>query len=279
MESNKRSAHWPTIFVVLGLGFLLVVFHLLTHMGDFFAGLFLRVDHPLTYSFPQYDRLLHEVVKGDRVDYAALKKDKLLDEAVADLAKTSPDHLESADEQLCFWINSYNLLALKAITDVYPIKSVRQTLNAFGTNKFLIGAKPLSLNIMYQNFLTPRLRKQPSAFFLVCGGSLGYPPLLDHAIRPDKLAADGEIAAKAFVNNPQNVYYVKAGKVFGVSPLLKWNENILHDPHLYVTQFLPTEMVGKVTEPMAVKTVSRDFNWWLNDTATVSKQAAGKPTH
>jgi Protein of unknown function, DUF547 len=272
METKKSTAKSVAPFVVLGLGFLLVLLNAVSHAGDFFAPLFLRVDHPLTCNFNTYDTLLKSVVKDDRVDYETLKKSKLLNEAIADLSKTSPDHLDSPDEQLCFWINSYNLLVLKAVTDAYPIRTVRQSLNSFGTTKFLIGAKPYSLNDIYQNYLVPRLKKNRNAFFLVCGGSLGYPPLLDHAIRPATLTADSEQAAKKFINNSQNVYYMPGGKVFGVSPLLKWNEAVLGDPHLFAAKYLPASKLMEATNVMATDTVARDFNWWLNDTATATRK-------
>ncbi len=274
MENKKHQINKFALFIVLGLGCLLIIFNSVMHAGDFIASLFLHVDHPANLTYNKYDLLLKSVVRDDRVDYAALKKSKLLDEAVADLSKTSPDHLQNANEQVCFWINAYNLLVLKAITDVYPIKSVHQNLNAFGTTKFLIGAKPFSLNQIYQNYLTPRLRKKPNAFFLVCGGAVGYPPLLDHAITPATLTADSDMAVRKFINNPQNVYYVRGGKIFGVSPLLKLNETILGDPHMFVVQFLPTNQIADATDPMALKTVSRDFNWWLNDTPASSEDRA-----
>src|ERR1700678_2862883 len=129
MEKKKSTANKVAPLVVLGLGFLLILFHTISHAGEFIAPLFIHVNHPLTYNFTDYDSLLKSVVKDHRVDYQNLKKSKLLDEAVADLSKTSPDHLDSPEEQLCFWINSYNLLVLKAISDAYPIKTVRQNLN------------------------------------------------------------------------------------------------------------------------------------------------------
>jgi hypothetical protein len=270
METKKPPANRFAPFVVLILGFLLIVVHLVSHAGEYFAPIFLHVNHPLTYNFSTYDTLLKSVVKDDRVDYQTLKNSKLLNEAVADLSQTDPDHLDSPDEQLCFWINSYNLLVLKAITDAYPIKTVRQNLNSFGTTKFLIGAKPYSLNDIYQNYLVPRLKKNRDAFFLVCGGSLGYPPLLDHAIKPANLKADAQESAKKFINNSRNVYYMPGGKIFGVSPLLKWNEAVLGDPHLFVARYLPPSKLIQVTNVMSTNTVARDFNWWLNDTATAS---------
>ncbi|MGC5352351.1 hypothetical protein ACPXAT_27350, partial [Klebsiella pneumoniae] len=75
------------------------------------------------YHFPTYDNVLHHVVSGDAVNYEALKSDEMrkeLDSAVDELAKLNPDQMESQQEQTCFWINSYNLLVLKAITDLYP---------------------------------------------------------------------------------------------------------------------------------------------------------------
>ncbi len=261
--------------VVIAFGFLLIIFNLLSHLGQWITAIFLPVTHPLSYSFDSYNELLKSTVKGDRVDYQALKRSTLLNDAVANLSKTSPDHLATPEEQLCFWINAYNLLVLKAVADLYPIQSIHQKLvpTTFSATKFLIGGTLYSLQDIYQLKLLPRLKSYPQAFFLVCGGTLGHPPLLNHAITPKNLHEDAESAAQKFVSNPQNVRLLSGSRSYDLSPLLKWNEGLFDKfggPHEFVNGFLSGEALEQASNIMVTRTFARNFNWWLNDTATVN---------
>ena len=59
------------------------------------------------------------------IDYASLKKDPGFSGLVARLESYSLASLESRESKLSFWINVYNILAAKMITDHYPIKSIK----------------------------------------------------------------------------------------------------------------------------------------------------------
>ena len=72
-----------------------------------------------------FTRVLSEVVRQPRVDYAALAdRAPELDRYLAELAATSPGALEAAtrDELLAFWINAYNACMLRLVVDHYPIR-------------------------------------------------------------------------------------------------------------------------------------------------------------
>jgi hypothetical protein len=258
--------------VVLTFGFLMILFNLVSHSGDIVRSMFLKVEHPLVYHFTGYNDILKKVVSGDAVNYEALKSDPLhkeLDSAVDELSKINPDQLESAQEQTCFWINTYNLLVLKAVTDLYPIDSImsRKVPRAFNTTKFLIGATELSLQDIFKGHLIPSIAGKPEELFLTNGGAQGFPPLLDHAIVPKTLEADAAQAASSFVNNPDNAQYKRDRKTF------KWHEGLFDSaggPHEWANKFLPSSKAAALTDIQALSTYAPDFNWRLNDTKLVA---------
>ncbi len=131
--------------ILLGAGALFVAFHVLVNGPAWIKSSFTKIEYPATYRFQTYDKLLHEVVKGDAVDYATLKKSPLLDKAVDELSTTSPDKLESDKEKLCYWLNTYNLLMLKSLADRYPISSPRKLGNSLSFRKFTIGGDTYSV--------------------------------------------------------------------------------------------------------------------------------------
>ena len=260
--------------VVLTFGFLMILFNLVSHSGDIIRAIFLKVDHPLVYHFTGFNEILTKVVADNAVDYQALKSEPLhheLESAVNELSKISPDQLESAQEQTCFWINTYNLLVLKAVTDLYPIESIRQRSvpRAFNTTKFLVGATELSLQDIYKGHLIPSVAGKPENLFLACGAAQGFPPLLNHAIVPKTLEADAAQAASSFVNNPENAQYKKDRKTFILTPFFKWHEGLFDSaggPHEWANRFLPSSKAAALTDIQTLSTYAPDFNWRLNDT-------------
>jgi hypothetical protein len=77
------------------------------------------------FSHAKFDTLLKTHVQDGKVNYAALKQDKLLDEYLNDLKNATPAALSGRDEKIAFWINAYNAYTLKLIVDNYPLKSIK----------------------------------------------------------------------------------------------------------------------------------------------------------
>jgi len=62
---------------------------------------------------------------GTRVDYAALKRSSAWQKLVFQLGRARPRSLASRADQLAFWINAYNILAIQMVVDHYPVASIR----------------------------------------------------------------------------------------------------------------------------------------------------------
>jgi len=69
-------------------------------------------------------------ISATAVDYRGLAKDAGLPASdyrtlLKDLASFEPATLESREERMAFWINVYNIAAIKTIVDHYPVDSIR----------------------------------------------------------------------------------------------------------------------------------------------------------
>jgi uncharacterized membrane protein YdjX (TVP38/TMEM64 family) len=64
-------------------------------------------------------------IRLNLVDYRAVKADPAYALALAALAGARVDSLGSDAERQAFWINAYNLLAIKAVLDQYPTSSIK----------------------------------------------------------------------------------------------------------------------------------------------------------
>lgn len=58
------------------------------------------------------------------LDYAAIARDPDYARALAELDATRPETME-AKERIAYWINAYNLLAIRLVADRYPVRSIQ----------------------------------------------------------------------------------------------------------------------------------------------------------
>ena len=73
------------------------------------------------------DRHTYQVEHTARthVDYEALRNSADWEELVYSLKRSRPDQLTTREEQLAFWINAYNILAIDLVRRNYPVDSIR----------------------------------------------------------------------------------------------------------------------------------------------------------
>lgn len=260
--------------LLLGVGTLFVAFHILVNGWAWIKSSFTKVDHPTSYRFVTYDKLLHQVVKGDAVDYATLKKLPELDKAVDELAVVAPDKLNSDKEKLCYWLNAYNLLMLKSLSDKYPIASPRKLGNSISFRKFTVGGDTYSVRDIIDYKLSPFFKRNPLLTFLVCGGAKGEPPLLDHALEPVSVIVDAQTGLDNFVNNPANTRYDEVAGVFYVSPYFQRYDDYFvayfESPHMLAASHMKKSVPA--AQVSLLKKFTRDFDWRLNDVETASVQ-------
>jgi len=276
MTVKKRVVPALALFAI---GFVMVIVSVGSHLGDYARSVFVHVDNPASYSFATFDKVLSQCVKDDRVDYKEVAKSKELQQAVDELAHIGPDRMVAPADRLCFWLNSYNLLTLKLIADRYPITSIRQLGQDTSFKRFIVGGKQLSLSDIYLNRILPMVGSvEPKAIFLMCGGSLGYPSLQDHAVQPEHLSGDAEAAAYKFLNDPANVYFDFEANTFYLSPFLEWNR-VLFDKQYgsvfaFANRYLPAEKQANLQRVSTLTSFRPTFNWQLNDVAPIKESKA-----
>ncbi len=138
------------------------------------------------------------------VDYEGIvasrpSPDSLYWRVLSRLDGVRPETLEGRDEQIAFWINAYNLGAIKTIVDHYPVDSIRSPKihwlrNPWGIKVLSIGGREYSLREIEHDILVAELRAPMAHFGIVCA-SLSCPDLSPRAYRGatvhQQLAAQG----------------------------------------------------------------------------------------
>lgn len=159
------------------------------------------------------------------VDYPALKAYENLDKAYQALSSFDPKRLSGRDEQLAFYINAYNMLALKTIVDHWPIDSIKDVGSllspVWDKPAGELGGKTVSLGEVEHKVLRPM--GEPRIHLAIVCASVSCPDLRDDPYTASKLSAQLDDQARRFLNNPGKGLIVGKDKV-QVSQIFDWFE-------------------------------------------------------
>lgn len=193
-----------------------------------------------------------------RVNYAALKADKDFPVVLKSMSLMHPNARWSREEQMSFWINTYNMFVLKLICDHYPIGSVKDIPDAFTREFVKIGVHNYSLDYIEKEMLMKKFT-WPEIHFAINCGAVSCPPLQNTPIRPEGLEQQLRALARSFINNPH--FNTLTEKKVEVSRIFEW----------YASDFAPS---GSITDylraqsatqcPDKVKVEYKNYDWSLN---------------
>lgn len=231
----------------------------------------------MAFNFDDWDSLLKKHLSSGKkegivvnlVDYKAMKADPLYKKVVKDLKFFSPSTLSSKEEKLSFWINTYNIFAVKMVTDNYPVKSIRD-IGSFFTSVWKkdvgkIGGKVYTLDEIEHEIL--RKMGEPKIHSAIVCASLSCPDLRKEAYLPEKLNTQLDDQFGLFLKNEtKGVKIDKTGKVIHLSSIFKWFGDDFEKEGGVI------EVIGLFLEPSQKRDIKEykikyiDYNWNLNET-------------
>jgi len=176
-----------------------------------------------------YERILSShVSEGVRdgvtlatVDYPAIKKDADWPKLLRQLAVFDPTRLESREERLAFYINAYNILAIKVVLDHWPVKSIKDAGSwlspVWKKSAGTLGGKTFSLDEIEHEIL--RAMGEPRIHFAIVCASISCPDLRTEPFTAVKLDAQLNDQTNRFLANPakgkqKNTKGILASKIF-----------------------------------------------------------------
>lgn len=229
-----------------------------------------------------YGRLLEKHVKPgtvsgiqlNLVDYQAIAKDPDYPTALHDLAQGKPGKLPTKEDRFAFWVNAYNLLAIKTVLDRYPISSIKDGGNfLFPIWKKKVGTaagKEYSLDEIEHGILREKF-KEPRVHFAVVCASLSCPDLRTEPFDGARLDAQLDDQVQSFLaNRTKGMVPGADGKSAEVSSIFKWfGEDF--EPGGGVAKFIRENADAATRKQVSGLTDDGlsylDYDWSLNDTA------------
>jgi len=182
----------------------------------------------------------------------------------------------SEDEKKAFWINAYNIEAMKLVLDHYPLKrslglqalrypanSIQQIPDVWNQEALTILGKKVSLNYIENEILRKEFQDPRIHFAIVCA-SLGCPVLRDEPYVFDRLDSQLNDAVMKFMQDRKKFNYDAHSNIFYISPIFKWFKEDFEKAGgsiAFIKKYIPQNK----NLPDNGKIQWLDYDWSLNE--------------
>ncbi len=216
-----------------------------------------------TLSVTDYENLFKEH-KDPNSDYSKLLKQ---------LSVFDPDNISTREDQIAFWINVYNIGAIKIILDHYPTDSIKSSKinwlkNPWNKKIINVNGRMYALGQIEHEILLGKYRELRAHFAIVCA-SLSCPEIAKEVYRGNKLDQQLTRQAKKFFSYPKkgilidrskNIVYVSRIFKFDSNNFAKGKEDIIP----FILPFIESENDREYLKNSEYELDFLDYNWELN---------------
>lgn len=229
------------------------------------------------FDYSRWEGLLKKHVRPTTLDgvrlnalpYDKLKNDPAFAEVVKQFESFSPSELKTREEKLAFWINAYNVFAVKMVLDHYPVDSIKDAGSLFQSvwkkQVGTIGGKPITLNEIEHGIL--RKMDEPRIHMAIVCASVSCPDIREEAYWPDRLEDQLTQQSRHFLMNPGKGLRVdKNRKTIYLSSIFDWFEEDFESKGgvlKYITPYAP-ERHRPALQSGDYDIEYMDYNWDLN---------------
>ena len=216
------------------------------------------------------------------VDYNAIQGDKgkpgsLYDKVLQQFADFDPNEIEGREDQIAFWINAYNIGAIKMIMDHYPVDSIRSTTihwlkNPWNKKILTVGNTKYRLGQIEHDILLDKYGEPLVHFAIVCA-SLSCPDLSPTVFKGSQLMEQLERQARLFLGNEKKGLRIdRENGVVHFTMIFKFDKksfpNGAKDATPLITRFIANEQTREYLRSGTYESKYLGYNWELN---TLSK--------
>ena len=229
------------------------------------------------FDFKSWDGLVKKHVSPTTIDgvrlsgvnYVSMKKDPAYSKLIADLKSFSPATLKTPKDKMTFWINVYNIMAVKMVVDHYPMDSIKDAGSLFGSvwkkKVGVVGGKEVTLNDIEHEIL--RKMSDPRIHVAIVCASVSCPDLRNEAYTVDRLDAQLDDQMKRFLENNGKGLQVdrEEGRVT-LSKIFDWFEDDFKAKGgvlPFISRYAP-EKDRSFLKQGDVDVSYLDYNWDLN---------------
>ncbi len=226
-----------------------------------------------------WQKFLDLYLKDGLVNYSAVQTNSALFNAIVsqleNVKKKEYDRW-SEDQKKAFWINAYNIEAVKLVLDHYPLKrslglqalrypanSIQQIPDVWNQEALTILGKKISLNYIENEILRKEFQDPRIHFAIVCA-SLGCPVLRDEPYISDRLDSQLNDAVLKFMQDRKKFNYDAGNNTVYLSPIFKWFKEDFEKAGGIIT-FIKEYIPPNKNLPNSAKIQWLEYDWSLNE--------------
>ncbi|MBF0194805.1 MAG: DUF547 domain-containing protein [Magnetococcales bacterium] len=172
------------------------------------------------------------------LDYKSIKADPDYKKTVDELQNYNVDQLDNKKAKLAFYINAYNILAIKMVVDNWPVKSIKDIGSWFNPvwkkNVGKISGKTVTLHEIEHDIL--RKMGEPRIHMAIVCASLSCPDLRHEPYRTNMLEAQLEDQTQQFFNNKSKGLEI-SGDSIKTSKILDWFAEDFNDQMAFIRKY------------------------------------------
>ena len=219
----------------------------------------------------EHTRATDEVV-GTRVDYRGLAADPRWPRLLEGLEASRPSLIRDRDEKLAFWINAYNVLAIRMVIDHYPVESIRDVgsflFPVWKREIATIEGAPVTLHEIEHEIL--RKMDEPRIHGAIVCASTSCPSLAREPYEAARIDAQLDATMRRWMASPKKGLRVdRARRQVELSRIYDWFEEDFASRGgavAFATRYAPeADAAWLRTNGASADVEFFDYDWTLND--------------
>lgn len=169
-----------------------------------------------------WNTLLNAAVNQGQVDYAQWRDNPRFEALIDQIAATDTSSM-NRQQQLAFYINTYNILAARGILDGRSPDGMLGRYLYFKRDTYTVAGSQISLHQLEHEWIRPL--QEPRIHFAIVCASQSCPILQGEAYTADRLDEQLDAAARGFINDPARNRFDTAANQAELSSIFKWFED------------------------------------------------------
>lgn len=210
-----------------------------------------------------FDALLRANVKAGQVDYPGFQDAPTFRPYVRELAR--PAQLPTKADQLAYYINGYNALAIAGILDGLSPSTILGRARYFKIKEWPLAGRSITLYDLEHKVLRPL--GEPRVHFAIICASRSCPFLRREAYSAARLDAQLDDQARAFVNDSFRNRFDKATRTAYLSEIFKWFDEDFRSAgsvQKYIARYVADPEVARDLAADRYRIEWIDYDWSLN---------------
>lgn len=217
-----------------------------------------------TFSHDLFQDVLTAYVDDGDVNYPGINADSSYHSYISDLQK--PVRFQNSNEELSYWINAYNALAIKGILDGRSPESFFGKIGYFYNAEYTVNGITTNLYDLEHDVIIPL--GEPRIHFALNCASASCPKLSGAVYLAEKLEQQLEDAAIMFINDSSRNRFDHQAKIAYISKIFDWFEDdfVKHSATVqnYLALYVNDQQVSIALANNEYQIEYMEYDWSLN---------------